>query len=189
MHIVGKFKKTSITGLSAQTLHSKTDITLKMLKNALSWKLQGKSVFLLDLREKSHPFIYSLKPNLTAQTWSRSTVCHLLRRVKISPSLINTLGFQKKKRPELHRGTNAHVCRHRADVYGTGSHGKGGLMILERRDRVREGPPTAHSSQVCFVEKGVLLFGSLWYYSGIYSAGINLACVKQEPLRTEAMQT
>lgn len=46
--------------------------------------------------------------------------------MKISPSLINTLGFQKKKRPELHRGTNAHVCRHRADVYGTGSQGRTG---------------------------------------------------------------
>lgn len=41
---------------------------------------------------------------------------------------------------------------------GIGSRGKGGMVTLERQDRAGEGPPAAHSSQVCFVVKGGATF-------------------------------
>lgn len=57
------------------------------------------------------------------------------------------------------RTAQRHKCTRAQTLCGTGSHGKGGMVTLERQDRIREGPPRAHSSQVCFVEKGGTTFG------------------------------
>lgn len=134
----------------------------------------------MDLREKSHPFIYSVKPNLTAQTWSRSTICHLLRRVKISPSLINTLGFQKEERPELHRGTSVHEWHRQLWQRRNGDPGEAG------QGQRRASYSSLFSGLLCF-KRGYHFLGDIGL--ALKSAGINLACVKQEPLETEAMQT
>lgn len=142
-----KFKKTSVTGLSAQALQSKTYITLKMFKckiKCISIGFEGKK---------------PLKLNLISPNWSMSTICHLLKTVKIPPSLINTLGVQKIERPELHRERHKHtrvqmLCWHVLHMQPW----QGWSDEPGEADTVTEGPPTAHSPHVCFAEKGDTAF-------------------------------